>query len=259
MKVYVLASGSKGNSTLIDTGETRVLIDHGISTKQLCERLRKINIAPDSIDAIIITHEHDDHVKGIPVWRKKFATTIYSNLQTARALKNREILNRENGGVKTFETGSKFEIGDICFHAFPVSHDAAETVGLVFECGGRRVGIATDMGHATELVRRRLSGLDAMIIESNHDVDMLINGPYPWPIKDRIRKNYGHMSNHQTADLLRVVAHSDLQAVLLAHLSQENNRPALALDCAHEAINGYSHTKIILGRQDRIADPLILD
>lgn len=259
MKVYVLASGSKGNSTLIDTGETRVLIDHGISTKQLCERLRKINVEPDSIDAIVITHEHDDHVKGIPVWRKKFATTIYSNLRTARALKDREILNRENGGVKTFETGSKFEIGDICFHAFPVSHDAAETVGLVFECGGRRMGIATDLGHATELVRRRLSGLDAMIIESNHDIDMLINGPYPWPTKDRIRKNFGHLGNHQTAELLRAVAHSDLQAVLLAHLSHENNRPALALDCARDALNGHSHIKIVLGRQDLIADPVILD
>lgn len=257
MRFQVLASGSKGNSTFFEAGDARVVVDHGISTRQLCLRLGEIGVEPESIDAIIVTHEHTDHVGGIRVWRKRFATPVIVNRPTAECIPG---LKPVHGPIHFYKTGDTIDLGGVRVNTFPVSHDAADPVGLVFEWKGRRVGMVTDFGQATELVRRRLADSDALILEFNHDTDMLINGPYPWPLKDRIRRKHGHMSNDQASNLLRDIAHPGLKALVLAHLSHENNRPSLAMKCATAVLNGKcAKTKIQVGEQNCIAEPVILD
>jgi len=245
----VLGSGSKGNSLLIIAGDIRVLVDQGLSTKETCRRLASTQIAPDSINAIIVTHEHSDHVRGLKVWRKRFQTPIYANRATLEALSPDCI---ESGPVHRFQTGKHFDIGELQIIPFSLPHDAVDPIGLLFEWKGRRIGVATDLGCITELVRRRLEGADAMIIESNHDPEMLIKGPYPWPVKDRIRQNLGHLSNPQAAELIDAVAHRNLKTMVLAHISQQNNTPELAFKSARKALDGRSHAKLMLARQNEI-------
>ena len=241
---------------MVEAGDVRVLVDHGISTRRLSMRLDQLGVKPESIDAVIVTHEHTDHVAGLRVWRKRFGTPLFVNRPTSRAVGG---IRRADGPVCFFTTGNRFDVGELSVYPFPVSHDALDPVGLVFEWKGRRIGMATDLGRATELVRRRLEGADVVVIESNHDPEMLLNGPYPWPVKERIRRNHGHMSNAQAAALLRRLAHPGLKAVLLAHLSRRNNLPELALNSAREALGRGTSAEVLLGWQDRIAGPVKLD
>ena len=252
MQFCVLGSGSKGNSLLIKAGDTRVLVDQGLSVKEACRRLALTQTAPDSIGAIIVTHEHTDHIRGLRVWRRRFQTPIYANRATLEA-SSQDCM--EAGPVHRFQTGKHFDIGDLQIIPFALPHDAADPIGLLFEWKGRRIGVVTDLGCVTELVRRRLEGADVMIIESNHDPEMLIKGPYPWPVKDRIRQNLGHLSNPQAAELIDAVAHRNLKTLILAHISRKNNTPELASKSARKALDGRSHAKLILARQDEITEP----
>lgn len=255
LKFCVLASGSKGNSTLIEADGSRILIDAGLSAKAMAARLSLLGVDPESIDALVISHEHTDHIRGVDVWCKRFGTRVYTTPATHKAVASSL---GPHVRVAHFKSGHAMEIGPFRMIPFHVSHDAEEPVGFVIETNGSRLGVVTDLGCATSLVRERLQRLDALILESNHDMRMLMEGPYPWPVKDRIRRNHGHLSNEQSAKLLACVAHSGLQAVVLAHLSEINNLPEIALESAAGALDGRSKIKLCVGRQDYPTDFIAL-
>lgn len=228
VEVTVLGSGSKGNSTLIRTKNTAVLVDAGFSCRQLTLRLAEVGWSLDKIDGIVISHEHTDHVCGLRVTNKKFPQTVYCNAATLASYPLQSAnLNR----TEIISAGEEFSIGDIGFKPFTIPHDAVDPLGFVMETGGLRVGHLTDAGFPTELCKHHLQDCHLMVLETNHDYDMLVEGPYPWPVKQRIMSRTGHLNNSAAAELLMDVYHTDLSTVFLAHLSQENNRP----DLAHEA------------------------
>lgn len=244
MKFCILGSGSKGNSILFENGSSRILVDVGFSHKNMVERLAEIGVEPDSISAIVITHEHSDHIRGLDVWLKRHHTKVYATAGTHEGAV-------ESTG-KSFEftpimSGRITEIEGFRITPFHQSHDANDPVGLIVQSNGTKVGIATDLGCATALVRERLKGVDGLVLEFNHDITMLMDGPYPWALKDRIRKNHGHLSNEQAAKLLDEINHDGLACVALAHLSETNNNPAIAAECAGEIIKGK--TKTIVAEQ----------
>ena len=248
MRFCQLASGSRGNSTLVEANGTRILIDAGLSARGLVTRLGVIGMEPESIDAIVVSHEHADHVRGLNVWCKRFGTPVFITPGTHKAIS----LSLESFvNVNHFRAGRYLETGAIRINSFAVSHDAIDPVGFIIEAKGSRMGIVTDLGCATGLVRERLQEMDALVIESNHDPRMLIDGPYPWNVKDRIRHNHGHLSNEQSAELLAELAHPGLKAVALAHLSEANNLPNLALNAAKSAVMGKSNAAVTLGCQSR--------
>lgn len=226
MRFSVLASGSKGNACYIVTDNTSILIDAGLSCREINRRLGLIGIIITSLDAVIITHEHSDHTKGLGPISRRFDSTIYANSST---------LKRCNGLLKntrvddTFNTGDTFKINDITIETFKKSHDAADPLGLIISANGSRLGILTDAGESTPALEERLQGCTSLMLEFNHDVEMLENGPYPYHLKKRIRSSYGHLSNEQAGDLLKRLSHTRLNNVVLAHLSEVNNTPEKAL------------------------------
>lgn len=226
-EITVLGSGSRGNSTLIRTSTTSILIDAGFTCKQLTLRMAEAaGWAPEKLDGILISHEHSDHVAGLRVLNKKHRQKVYTAeatwetapLQEAN-LQSRQIIN----------AGEKFTIGNMEITPFSIPHDAADPLGFIIEAEGLRFAHLTDIGYPTELARHHLSACHGVLLESNHDRDMIIEGPYPWPVKQRIMSRSGHLNNIDSASLLKDVLHSDLQFLWLAHLSQENNTPDLAL------------------------------
>lgn len=232
MKLCVLGSGSKGNAVYVEAGRTRVLFDAGFSSREIKRRLESVGVDPGDLCAIFISHEHHDHVGGLRVFGRRFP--VFATQGTLDAASRTYPLN----GSHAISTGSWFEVGDLKVLPVPLSHDAADPVGFVVEDGERRVGIITDQGTPTRVVRHHLRDLDLAIIESNHDPDMLKNGPYRWDLKQRIRSRLGHLSNQESAELVSGIMHPGLKLVLLAHLSEVNNQPALALSAAHRSIDG---------------------
>jgi len=227
MRFCVLASGSKGNAAWIEAGGEAVLVDAGLSGRELIRRMTLAGLEPDRLKAILVTHEHRDHVLGVGVLARRWGLPVYINEATLD--RSRPII----GSIKPhlFSTGTDFAVGEFQIHPFSLSHDAADPVGLTFERNGTRLGLATDLGVATNLVRERLSGCRALILEANYDDQMLTEGPYPWETKRRVRSRHGHLSNENAAELLADVAHAGLIKVVLAHLSQTNNTADLALQC----------------------------
>ena len=224
IRLTVLGSGSGGNATLIEGGGARVLLDAGFSCRTLAQRLRAVGVEPGTIDALLVTHEHVDHVRGAAGFSAAFGTPIHATRGTALAA--------GLAGVETVAAGRRFALGDLAILPFAVPHDAAETVGFLLEARGSRVGYATDLGHVPEGVRRDLGDCDLLVLESNHDREMLRLGPYPERVKARVLSRHGHLDNEQAADLLCDVACGRTRAVVLAHLSRTNNRPDLALETA---------------------------
>ena len=245
MKIQILGSGSKGNSILFDDGNSRVLVDVGFSCRNLTERLAKIGVEPDSIDAIVVTHEHSDHVRGLHLWVKKHGTKVFATRGTMEAV---EEISEKSVEFVEIASGKVVEVGGFKVLPFNLSHDANDPVGLLVKSNGTKIGVATDLGCATALVRERLKGVDALVLEFNHDINMLMDGPYPWHLKDRIRKNRGHLSNEQAAKLLGDIYHDGMECVALAHMSETNNAPDLAVCAAGEIIKGK--TKIVVAEQD---------
>ncbi len=223
MKICSLSSGSKGNSLYIESEHARILIDIGLSARQIRERLATLRVNPSDIDAIILTHAHRDHVRGAGVFSRQFQTPIYGHPDT---LDDITYLFRKN--EKTVPWYRPFQIKDISLTPFPVSHDAIPTVGYLVSSGGRVMALCTDLGVVTAEVETHLRQADFLILESNHDPDMLINGPYPWDLKERIASRVGHLSNHDTGRLLKSLLNGRVEKVLLAHISEENNTPELA-------------------------------
>ncbi|MBB5351779.1 phosphoribosyl 1,2-cyclic phosphodiesterase [Haloferula luteola] len=227
MRFAVLGSGSGGNATVIDAGGVRVLVDAGLSAKQITLRLAAMGIPPESLDAVLLTHEHGDHIRGLRVLMKSLKRPIYATPATSHVV-------REGLGPvswKVFESGGRFEIGALEIESFAVPHDAVEPVGFLFRAAGRSFGLVSDSGHVTPLMRERLRGVEALFIEANYDDELLeADLKRPWSTKQRISSRHGHLSNRQTAELVRELAAEGLQRAVLGHLSRDCNAPARALE-----------------------------
>jgi phosphoribosyl 1,2-cyclic phosphodiesterase len=243
--ICVLASGSKGNAIYVSDGTTSILIDAGLSAVEIERRLLSRNLHPESLDAIVVSHEHSDHIQGAGPLSRRFQLPVYINEPTLAAAEAQ--LGNIQQTVK-FRPGASFRIGDLCLHPFSVSHDASESVGFTVEVDATKIGVATDLGTATQLVSHHLKGCTLMVLEANHDPKMLEEGPYPWHVKQRIQSRLGHLSNQASRDLLGEICHSGLRHVILAHISETNNTPEKALSVVGEALSG-NHIKLGVAAQ----------
>ncbi len=231
--VCPLASGSKGNSLFVSCNNTSILIDAGLSGIEIERRLNTINIDPESLSAIIITHEHSDHIKGAGILSRRFHIPVYITQKTWQACSN--LGKIEN--LCFFECGTPFEMDQILVSPFSISHDAEDPVGLTLEYKNHKLGIATDLGIVTNLVKEYLKNSNILYLESNHDPEMLINGSYPWHLKQRIKGRTGHLSNMDAGTLVSELKTDHLEHVILAHLSEENNCPEKAVLEVSKSLN----------------------
>jgi phosphoribosyl 1,2-cyclic phosphodiesterase len=236
VQVSVLASSSSGNAALVATGRTRLLVDAGISRRETFERLEACGCAHESLTAILVTHEHSDHVSGLCAIARKLNLPVYVSRLTAPAIAWGDFTPR----LELFQAGSGFTIGDIDVTTFTIPHDAADPVGFSFRAEGIKISIATDLGYLPESVRFQLRGSDILVIESNHDLNMLKVGPYPWSVKQRVMGRMGHLSNEVTSAFLREDLDTRTSTVILGHLSEHNNHPALVRQAAEQALDNRS-------------------
>ncbi|MDP6490287.1 MAG: MBL fold metallo-hydrolase [Kiritimatiellia bacterium] len=254
IRVCVLASGSKGNCTVMATESTRILIDAGLSGKETDRRLRDAGWELDQVDAICVSHEHDDHKASLGILQRRLGVPLYSNAGTIEALER----SPKHMGLDwhVFTNGSAFQVGDMQVEPFSVPHDSYDPVGFAVVAQGVRVGIVTDMGTPTELIRQRLKGCSAIVLEANHDEGMLRDAPRPWSLKQRIAGRQGHLSNTQAGELLAEIADEALNVVFLAHLSADCNKPDIAEQTIREALDqaGHTHVQIRHTYPDRISD-----
>lgn len=231
----VLGSGSRGNSLYLRFGDLHCLVDAGLSYTEIKRRLTSMDVDIASIGHVFVTHEHTDHISALRVLTKRQPVSLYCTSKTYLQI----------GEHLSEKTDIQFSdhpliVGGITVTPFPVSHDAVDPVGYTFSANGRKISVTTDLGHVNGGVLDQLKDSDVLVIESNHDETMLWNGPYTWPLKQRIAGNNGHLSNRQTAEALESVYHHKLKYVFLAHLSQENNNPDIAL----KTVNEYLHAKV---------------
>lgn len=324
VRFTVLASGSKGNSTIVTGGHTRILVDAGLSCRELFRRMKLAGEDPATLDALLITHEHQDHVNGVAVTARKLGIPVYFTEATHRAwmrwltprkrmtyaewmedcrrqaearqaeaaapvetcecddADSTEDINVAAGAdevpgvsasaveeakkdptwlpaVEYFEAGKPFQIGDIAVSPFTIPHDASDPVGFVFEAEGVRMAVATDLGYVPPNVKAQLRRLDLLMLESNHDLEMLRDGPYPWSVKQRVLSRVGHLSNEATADFLESSYDGQASYVVLGHLSESNNLPELARVAAERALSGYASllaNRLILASQQEPLSPI---
>ena len=245
LTVCILASGSKGNSIYISSGSTAVLVDAGISLRAAVERLAAIGVDPASIQAICLSHEHVDHVRGVARFHQRYGAALFANGGTMEALQQDPRCRSLAWNI--FSTGSPFHVGDLEIDSFSVPHDAYEPVGFVIRAGETCVGIATDLGTPTHLVRERLRSCRMIVLEANHDERLLMETPRPWTLKQRIRGRQGHLSNEHAASILEAIAGPALEAVFLAHLSEECNRRDLALKAVQASLDRTDNRHVNLG------------
>lgn len=243
MRVCLLASGSKGNAVYIESGDSRILIDAGLSAREIERRLAAIDVAAEDLNAVLVTHEHNDHTGAVGPLARRHRLPVYIHPRTHAAARLGRI-----DSVCEFDTGESFTLRDLQVTPFPLTHDAAETVGFILDTPSGRVGVATDLGLATRLVADNLRSCRVLVLESNHDEAMLRDGPYPWHLKQRIAGRHGHLSNKASAELLEGLLWDGTEAVFLAHLSETNNNPKLALASA----------RAVLARQNRCAPQLVV-
>lgn len=229
----MLASGSSGNSALVATEKTRVLVDAGLSMKETARRLALAGEQPESLDAVLITHEHSDHVCGLARLAKKYDLPIYCTRLTAPSL---EFAEGYLPKLECFQAGTRFSIGDIEIDSFTIPHDAADPVGFCFRAGGLKIGIAIDLGYVTDSIRFHLRGTHLLLLESNHDIEMLKVGPYPWTVKQRVMGRMGHLSNNGMCDFLLQDLDSSTVHLVLGHLSEHNNHPEIVRIVASQAL-----------------------
>lgn len=252
MRVCLLASGSKGNSLFVEAGETKILIDAGLSAREIVARLASIEVAVSEIHGIIVSHEHNDHIRGAGTLARKFDIPVLLSYPASRETAG----HFRSARLIEFESGCSFEFRDLLIDPFPITHDTVDPVGIVVESRDGRIGVATDLGLATRLVREKLKGCRALVLESNHDEEMLANGPYPWHLKQRIKSRHGHLSNREAADLLADVLGPGLESVFLAHLSEVNNHPEKALDAFMKtlAVSSVCAPRVVVGTQQIVSE-----
>lgn len=228
---YPIASGSGGNSTLVATGHTHILIDAGLPGKTIENGLSAIGVNPSALDAIFVTHEHGDHVKGVGVLSRRYNVPVFATEKTWREMdKSKSLGDIAPQNRQTVYIWENCTVNDIIVNPFAIPHDCAAPVGYCIFAEDYKLAVATDMGHVTEGIRESLSDCDCLLLESNHDVDMLVNGPYPQHLKRRILSHHGHLSNACCGQLITQIASKRLKHVFLGHLSEENNRPLVAME-----------------------------
>jgi phosphoribosyl 1,2-cyclic phosphodiesterase len=312
VRMTVLASGSRGNSTVVSSTRTRILVDAGVSCRELFKRMLAAGEDPRTLDAILVTHEHQDHVQGLAVTARKLGIPVYFTESTHRAwirwitprkrmtyadwlaerkqqaaqaaapvnpdIEDREAFEEEQEtlcsdemkvkadpatlpGVEYFSAGQAFSVGDIAVTPFTIPHDAADPVGFVFEAEGVRIGLATDLGYMPPHAAMRLRRCDVLMLESNHDLDMLRDGPYPWSVKQRVMSRVGHLSNHAVGEFLENGYDGQATYVILAHLSESNNLPELARISAEHALRDRMSllgNRLLLATQDEPMASIVL-
>lgn len=222
-----LASGSSGNCQYIETGKVRILIDAGLSGKKIQQALELIEVDPKTINYILVTHEHSDHTKGVGILSRRFNLPIYANTNTWESMK-KDIGKVKEENILTFKTEEHFEIADLGIEPFGIYHDAIEPVGYCIHYKNSKISLLTDTGCVDENIKKKIGKSDLLLIESNHNIEMVKTGRYPWPLKKRILGDLGHLSNEAAGEIISDVYTDEMKVVLLAHLSQENNFPELA-------------------------------
>ena len=225
MRFAVLGSGSRGNSALVSSSDTRVLIDCGFALRETIKRLARLGMHPGELDAILVTHEHADHVNGVELLARHYGIPVYLSDGTLRGLRK----PLQPAGL--LKAGQRLELKDLEVTAVGVAHDAREPLQYVISDGRRRFGQLTDLGSVTAEVLECYRGLDALVVEANHDSEMLERGPYPYPLKVRVGGQWGHLNNRQSAEFVAELGWEGLQHLVLAHLSEKNNTPQLARQC----------------------------
>ena len=242
-----MGSGSNGNATLIATEKVRLLVDIGFSFRETCKRLIAIGEDPKRIDGVLVSHEHSDHVAGLPQLAKRLKAPIYVTPLTNDAMEWSSV----EPALELFDAGRRLTIGDIEIDTFTVPHDAVDPVAFCFRSQGVKLGVVTDLGYMPESVRRQIDGCDLLIIESNHDLDMLKVGPHPWFVKQRVMSRVGHLSNQAVSDFLSTDFDRSTRVVVLSHLSDANNHPAIARLFAESALDQASarDTQIVVAEQ----------
>jgi len=230
-----LGSGSKGNATLVEAGATRVLVDCGFSCAETEKRLARLSLRPQDLDAILVTHEHSDHIAGVARLSRRYRLPVWMTAGTEAAHKGGELAD-----YRCINSHRPWRIGDLEVQPFPVPHDAREPCQFVFSDGRWRLGLLTDTGSVTTHMLQALDHLDALILECNHDPGMLAGGPYPPALKQRVGGPFGHLSNQQAADMLNKINRDRLQHLVAAHISEKNNDPGLALQCLARVIGESS-------------------
>ena len=254
MKLWILGSGSSGNSVLVETERSRILVDAGFSPRVLKQRLTRAGVAPDSIEAVVVTHEHTDHVKGVAAAARKWGWTIVSTAGT-------RMMCPEWVELRTILTPRKSSVvvGDFHLETVPVPHDANEPIAVIVTSigEGARAGIVYDLGQVTDSISRALDKLDVLVIEANHDEGMLRAGPYPPSLQARIRGKFGHLSNGEAARLCGDTIHRGLNNIVLAHLSEKNNTPRTALETVGETLRrSRFRGRLTAASQDNVIGPI---
>ncbi len=230
----MLASSSSGNCTFIGTERTRILVDAGLSRKETFERLKEAGETPDTLSAIVVTHEHSDHISGLISIARKLKIPIYLSQLTAPTIAWGDF----QPFVEHFQAGSSFVIGDIEVDSFTIPHDAADPVGFTFRSQGVKIGVVTDLGYLPDSIKYHLRGTDWLVLESNHDIEMLKVGPYPWSVKQRVMGRKGHLSNEVACEFVRRELDSSVNTLLLGHLSENNNHPEIVRLMGDQALAG---------------------
>jgi len=248
MRYCILASGSRGNSTYVETQYARILVDVGLSAKKIADRLRLMNVEPESIDSIVLTHAHNDHVRGVGQFAFKYNIPIYAHPETLDA-----ITPKLKQGQKINPWQGAFYIKDAFFTPFNLSHDCYPTFGYLIQENLKTLAICTDLGVATPAVKEHLRKANLMILESNHDPLMLMNGVYPWHLKERIASRVGHLSNVEAGELIGDVLHSGMDKIILGHLSEDNNTSQIALDTVLEIVGNQLELYIEVIEQRRMS------
>jgi phosphoribosyl 1,2-cyclic phosphodiesterase len=249
-KFTILGSGSSGNCAYVETPEARILVDAGFSPRQIRQRLASIGRTPENLTAILITHEHSDHISGLIGIAAKLNIPIYCNRDTKDAF---EFQLQTKFNCNLFNTGASFEIADILVETFSIPHDAQDPVGFLLRTARGNIGFVTDLGHTTKLVLDRIRAANVLVLESNHDVKMLQDCPHrAWPLKQRILGRHGHLSNVAAAEAAAQIMSAGLRHLYLAHLSRECNKPELAQHVMAEQLHhiGATHVRLQLAAQD---------
>ncbi len=250
MRFASLGSGSEGNALIVEVAQSRLLLDCGFSVTETVFRLQRLGLEPDQLDGIVVTHEHSDHIGGVARLARRYAIPVYFTHGTHSMTDPTQWTDDK---LNIIDSHTPFNIGDIEVLPYPVPHDAREPTQFVFSDGARRLGVLTDTGCSTPHIESSLSALDALVLECNHDLDLLMAGPYPPGLKQRVSGRLGHLDNHAAAAILKKVGHNKMQHVIAAHLSKKNNTPELACAALAGALGCKADWIGVAGQTDGFA------